>query len=59
MNKIKINNSCRGNRGCSIERIILPYGIKFINFSNEVYGNRNDIQKILPFSYLSLDKMVA
>jgi len=59
MNILKIKNSCRGNRGCSVERITLPYGIKFFTISTKVHGTRNDIQKILPFSNSFMDKMVA
>jgi hypothetical protein len=56
--KNKINNSCNG-RGCKI-RIILPNNGKLINASDEVYGKRYDIQKILPtvntFSYKIVEK---
>lgn len=55
--KIKIKNSCRGNRGCSVERLTLPYGIKFIPIHKKMYGRRNDIPKILSISYLPLDQV--
>ena len=58
MEKLKIKNSCNG-RGCSVERIILPYGIKSITIYSKMHGERNAIQKILPLSNLLLDKMVA
>jgi len=55
--KIKtMKNSCNGRRGCSV-RIILPNDGRVIIIHNEVYGKRNDIQKILPFTNILLDKV--
>ena len=50
----KIKNSCDG-RGCRI--YILPIDRRFKPVYSKVLPKRYDIQKILPTSYLSLDKV--
>ena len=47
------NNTC-SKRGCEIT--LLPSDSRVRTIVSRVYGTRNDIQKVLPMAYLSLDK---
>lgn len=49
-----VKNSC-GGRGCSINHIILPHDSRSKLVYMEMYGTKNDIQKVLPLVNISLD----
>ena len=55
MEIIKIKNSCNG-RGCSI-RIILPHDRRVVNIDSKMHGTWNDIQAVLRFTDVLLDKV--
>ena len=56
VNRYDFRNNCGGKRGCSVN-YVLPTDIKPKSILMEVHGIRNDIKKILPTSYLLLDKV--
>ena len=56
MKKDVRNDACK-KRGCIITILTRDSSIRPI--VSRVYGTRNDIQKILPMAYLSLDKKLA
>ena len=52
--KTDVTNSTCSKRGCFIT--ILTRDSRVRTIVSRVYGTRNDIQKVLPMAYLSLDK---
>lgn len=49
-----IRNTCGKKRGCVITA--LPYDGQLKSIYSRMYGTRNDIQKILSYVNISLDK---
>lgn len=52
--KNEFRNSTCSKRGCEIT--LLPSDSRVGIIVSRVYGTRNDIQKVLPMAYISLDK---
>ena len=55
--KREIKNTCGGKRGCEVT--VLPTDSRIEPIYSGVYGIGNDISKVLPLAYISLDEVMA